>query len=287
MSASSPVPGAGGCPHCYGLGYVDDGVSPLGIPVTRTCMCQHLRDLTRNLERAWVGLSKAPAIKTSPLVGCEAANLYITATDADLRAHLRHVALRQSPQWSFRVASDADLMTAWLAPVALAGQEIIDPDAYQVSTAKATLVDLIEPPRLLVLRLGVKSARNSAMPEVFLETLRHREHLRGPVWLVDQPQQRLDANHRCFDGEALDHIRNWKRLALSKEVPGALPDSLPGRARPSLTVQMIGEDEAPEVQGASADHEGVTPASLGNAAGGTRRVALPKPPPPKKRAPVR
>ena len=278
------VPGAGGCPHCYGLGYVDDGVSALGIPVTRTCACQHILDLTRNLERAWAGLSKAPALKTTPLLGHEAANLYVTATDADLRAHLRHVGLRQTPQWSFKVASDADLMTAWLAPIALAGQEIIDPDAYQVSTTKATLVDLVEPPRLLILRLGVKSARNAAMPEVLLETLRHREHLRAPVWLVDQPLQRLTVDHRCFSDEALDHIRGWKRLTLSNGAAAAT--AVP--AVPPLFVQMLGASEAPEPEPAGEEPAEAAASGFSGGAGGTRRVALPnKPPAPKKRPSLR
>lgn len=176
-------------------------------------------------------MTLAPRIDHSPLFEYVESNLYLTASDEDLRAHLKHVALRMGLQWGLQVISDSDLMTAWLSPVSLLGKEIIDPEAAAISTEKATLVDLIEPPTLMVLRLGVKAARNSAMSEVFLETLYHRIHIGKPLWVVDQPAKKLDHSHMCFSEEALRLMGSWDRLELSGTVsePGIeVPLASPG-----------------------------------------------------------
>lgn len=216
-----------GCDKCFHTGALDVGFTDVGIPITRPCACQIARDIVRNVNRAWANLSSAPRIEESPLSGLTSENVYITASDASLRAHLRHVGLRMGPHWGFKVHTDSDLMTAWLAPVAIAGKEILDPEATAVSTEKATLVDLTEPPELLILRLGVKSARNSAMPEVLLEALYHRAHIGKPVWIVDQPTRLFNPAHIAFGEDALHHITQWKRVALD-EVPHGLSIELVG-----------------------------------------------------------
>lgn len=209
-----------GCEKCYHTGAIEVGTNDVGVPVTRPCSCQIAQDIARNVNRAWANLIAAPQIESSPLRELTGTNVYITATDTSLRAHLRHVGLRMGPMWGFRVHTDADLMTAWLAPIAIAGKEILDPEATAVSTEKATLVDLVEPPELLILRLGVKSARNSAMGEVLLEALQHREHIGKPVWVVDQPTRPFDPAHIAFSEETLYIINQWERVALDKRGPG-------------------------------------------------------------------
>jgi len=76
------------------------------------------------------------------------------------------------------------------------------------------LVDLIEPPALLVLVCGVKAARNEAMPEVFLEALRHREHLSKPTWVVDQPSYPLGDGHISYSYAVGDFLSEWPRVKL-------------------------------------------------------------------------
>ena len=219
-----------GCDKCFHTGAIEDGANEVGIPITRPCSCQIARDIVRNVNRGWPNLIAAPQIDGSPLSELTNTDVYITASDASLRAHLRHVALRMGAWWGFKVHTDADLMTAWLAPIAIAGKEILDPEATAVSTEKATLVDLVEPPELLILRLGVKSARNSAMGEVLLEALLHRAHIGKPVWVVDQPGRLFDPSHLAFSEDALHHIQQWERVALDEVKPG-------------LTIEMVGSGE--------------------------------------------
>ena len=202
------------CPKCWGSGAIELERTHMGIPITQPCPCTLAKDMIMNLNRGWPGLSKSSKIESTPLMDYVNECLYITAFDEVLRVHLRHAAIRMGWTWNFKVITDSDLMTAWLSPVSLIGKEILDPDAAAVSSAKATLVDLVEPPDLLIIRLGVKNARNVAMPEVFLETLFHRRHLERPVWVVDQPIRRLDANHLCYSDEAVRTLSSWKHLDL-------------------------------------------------------------------------
>jgi len=122
------------CKHCFGTGSLDAGVDARGVPLTKSCVCQIARDLVRNLNRGWAGLSSAGKVDGSPLLPFVDKNLYVTATDNTLRSHLRHVGLRASPYWGFKVVTDSDLMTAWLSPAAFVGKEILDPDSASVSS---------------------------------------------------------------------------------------------------------------------------------------------------------
>jgi hypothetical protein len=226
-----------GCEKCFGTGSLDAGEDDHGIPLTKPCKCQIARDIVYNVNQAWAGLSTAPKVDESPLSGHQDGDLYITATDLTLRAHLRHVGFRAGPYWYFKVHTDSDLMTAWLSPASLLGKEILDPDAATVSTEKATLVDLVEPPELLILRLGVKSARNSATPEVLLEALFHRAHIGKPTWVVDQPARRFDPSHIAFSEDALHLINQWEHIALDELQPGCVIEMIDGVPRDAAPVQ--------------------------------------------------
>lgn len=255
------------CDKCYGKGYLDAGTDARGIPLTKPCPCQIAKDTIRNVNRAWAGLTAAPKIERSPLVKHTGGNLYVTATDATLRAHLRHVGLRNGPYWGFKVVTDSDMMTAWLSPIGLVGKEILDPDAATVSTEKATLVDLVDPPELLVVRLGVKSARNSAMGEVLLEALYHRSHVGKPTWVVDQPTRRFDPSHLAFSEDGLHHIQQFPRVVL---------DDVPEGLAIELVSSSEGEPStAPRATGSMTLSAGYS--SPGASVGSTTRIERPEP----------
>lgn len=203
------------CKECGGRGAVDMAEGPHGIPQTRRCRCVLLRDIQDNVERGWKGLILAPKIESSVLLECLNTNLKITANELTFKAHLRHVALRQGPDWKFKVTTDAGLMSAWLANMAVMGKEVFDPDAMEVTSQVAfTLEDLVVPPELLVIRLGVKAARNSAMPEVLLESLTLREHVGKPTWILDHPSQPLSEGHLCYSDAVGDYVSTFKSLDL-------------------------------------------------------------------------
>ena len=207
------------CPQCRGTGrlFLRDG--DYG-PVTRRCDCVLMRDIISNVERGWPGLIKAgAAIPESPLKEHQGASLCVRSNLQVFQNHLRYLALRSGPDWNFKVVTDADLMVAWLANVSLSGVDIGDPDVARPSLKSLTLLDLVIPPELLIIRLGVKTARNVAMPEVFLEALMHREHEGLPTWVVDQPSKPLSEGHLCWSTEIQHYLSSWKKIKLQGNTP--------------------------------------------------------------------
>lgn len=208
-------PGSPDCPKCHGDGFLRGDTGGPHPPSYDMCSCVLLRELRTNMERAMPGLSHSPVVESSPLLDRERDNLFITANDEWFRAHLRHVVVRNPPTWFARVCSDADLVTAWLATVSLQGNQILDPDANAVSLTHATIADLVTPPDLLIVRMGIKAARNAACSEVLVEAINLRDHAGKPTWVWDTPTQRLVPGH-LFHSEAVDGVlRRWERVTES------------------------------------------------------------------------
>jgi hypothetical protein len=182
-------------------------------PTFHRCKCVLRGDLIANVERGLKGLSRAEVVAKSPLLEKITENLWVTAEEREFMAHLRHVGLRQPSIWMFRVHSDAELVTAWLATVALGGKDIIDADAHKISTRFLTVPDLAVPPDLLVIRMGVKVARNAAAPEVLAEAINIRYHEDKPTWIWDQPSQPLNAGHLCWSDQVERVLRPWQHLS--------------------------------------------------------------------------
>lgn len=204
------------CPHCEGFGSIETETIPPHPPSFRRCECVLRLDLLQNVERALKGLSEVPPIKSSPLVEREEGNLWITAGD-DFLSHLRHVGVRKPLTWYLKVISDAELTTSWLASIALQGKDILDADAYKVSTKHLTIPDLVVPPDLLVIRMGIKVARNSAAAECLGEALNTRYHEGKPTWLWDQPHHPLNTGHLFWSDLVARIIGKWDHLTLRPE----------------------------------------------------------------------
>jgi hypothetical protein len=178
------------------------------------------------MERGWRGLSGAKMLPKSPLIGKENSDLWITSRDKTLRGHLKAVVAKHNPRWYFAVVTDTDLMDAWLHRIPsqdLRDADIMDKRQKERPTDRYTaLVDLVEPPDLLIIRLGVKVARNSAMPEVLLETLHHRAHLSKFTWIVDHPDQQLAEGHISWDPRVGEFLSDWAYIGL-KDIPEDSP----------------------------------------------------------------
>ena len=206
MSAPNPE-----CSVCGGSGMVEAPPDPPHPPSFDRCECALRKDILTNVERGYPGLSVAPVIEKTPLLGQHAENVWVT-TGQTFFAHLRHVAVRQPATWSFKVISDAELVTAWLATAGLGSGEIIDPDAYKVSTKYMTIPDLVSPPDLVVIRMGIKVARNVAAPEVLAEALNTRLHARKPTWVWDTKASPLDTGSLFWSTEVASVLSSFKRL---------------------------------------------------------------------------
>ena len=208
------------CPKCHGHGLIFHA-DLKGPPVSDVCTCVLRDQIIANMERGMRGLSKAEPLSSggvSPLSKFVDKDLWITASPDWLRSHLRHTIARMpnAYRWGFKVVTDSDLVVAWLATAALQGTNIRDADfhseAAPVSLNKLTLVDIADPPELLIIRLGVKAARNSATPEVLLEALTHRAHMRKPTWLWDQPDNRLTEGHLSYSHMVVEFAGAYERI---------------------------------------------------------------------------
>lgn len=185
-----------------------------GPSALQLCTCALYKIILANVDRGWPGLSDAPKVPSSPLSNLVGKNVWITAENEWFRAHMRHVAVRMPPAWGFRVASDAELIQAWLATVALKGEvEIYDADVRESRSMKhLTLMDIALPPSLLVVRLGVKTARNVAMSEVLEEAIGMRLHERRPTWVWDQTGRPFDELHICYSPTMMETMLGWDRV---------------------------------------------------------------------------
>ena len=205
------------CKKCGGLGYIQKDDGHMGMPQAIQCDCVIDKALDSQAERAWTHLSVAPIRKRSPLNKKCHQNLVVTATPDQLRLHLRS-ALGQlrNPNLFVKVIGDHTLMSAWLGSMQIQGMDIADPD-FQRDLKVYSLDDLAEAPYLMVIRLGTKMARNAAMPEVIVETIEIRDHLKKPTWLIVDPAKPLEEGHIYWSPMLIDMIKPWTHVNLNEK----------------------------------------------------------------------
>jgi hypothetical protein len=174
------------------------------------------------MERIWKSLSESRMSEglreAAPLHGLVNRNLWITATELRFRAHLKAVAFRQDTLWDCRVYSDKDLLSAWLKTARAQGHKIYDTQLDEdVGFAAMDIDELVEPPGLVILMLGVKTTPNKEGPNCLLEALTCRKHISRPTWIVDQPDQQVDRPHHRFYSDTLDSLlSHWPHIQLTK-----------------------------------------------------------------------
>lgn len=204
------------CPQCGGRGFIY-GASMLDGGRSCDCTLDFLR--RQNMEKIWKSLSGAkdvPELRANPpLLMLTNRDLWITAKESVFRAHLKAVCYAKHPMWDAKVASDKDLVKAWLNTAYAQGHKIYDTEIDNVTVSAMYIDELVEPYDLVVLMLGVKEAPNKEAPNVLLEALQTRRHLGRPTWVVDQPQRRVDRiEHRCYSEQLEGMLSHWPHVAL-------------------------------------------------------------------------
>lgn len=248
------------CPKCKGRGVVPVMVDLGGGKMwpgggTQNCDCMFKRDLIANVKRVWKVLMNVESAEDSPLLAMTNQNLWITASNYDLRRHLRYVAFRMGTRWDARVIADATLVTAWLSSV----KDVFDADVLlerdgfnreRPSEHYFTLVDLAVPFDLLIIRLGVKAAKNREMPNVLAEAVNEREQQGKPTWIVDSPIKPLAPGHICYNDAVVEMLDGFRRVILSD-----------GAHVPAGVTTAAQQYKAPRRAGATAGAADATPAS--------------------------
>jgi hypothetical protein len=177
-----------------------------------------------NMERGWKGLTKVGPVRETPLAEMVRRNCWLTSSLQDLQKHLGRVAFDKGRHFNFKVITDVSLISAWL----YSANEVFDADAHMhkqtagMEDRYSRIEDLVEGWDLLIIRLGVKTARNVAAPEVLLEALQIREQQGRATWIVDSPGYPLSPGHISFDVRVGEFLELWDHRILSEEDrPGA------------------------------------------------------------------
>ena len=181
----------------------------MGIPQAVPCECRVLKLLNAQADRAWSGLSDLAVKKKTPLLDRVGKDTIVIADKSSLSSHLRSALWHsKTPNKFVKVVSDATLMSAWLSTLTMSNSEIYDPD-FKRDVKAGSLEDLSEAPDLLIIRLGIKSARNSAMPEVLIEAVELRLHLGKPTWIVTEPDRPLEDGHIAWSRGVDETLDGW------------------------------------------------------------------------------
>ena len=220
------------CKRCGGSRFVSmpreqwppDVIQPqMPCPACSTAQAaeRELQEGEARLRAAWACLPKVSPARSSPLLKRLRDNLRVRCNLADLRSHVALVVrsqLRQEPLFHLRVCTDIDLVTSWL----YSANEIGDADASshimdeeREDPIYRRMPDLVNPPDLLVLRLGIKLAPNKALPDLVLETLYAREHLDRPTWIIEKAGDPLTSAFPCYSKNLMEFLSDWPCVDLS------------------------------------------------------------------------
>lgn len=201
------------CQKCGGRGFIEViPEDPRLPPEYDECDCTERMAIIRNLERGWKGLVKAPDIEETSLLELTRRDVRITALRDTFRSHLRRAGIIKGRNWNFKVVTDADLVRAWLSNVPDGPRGMMSADGEWVPLdhySHTPLVDLIDPPALLIICLWEQVAKNREMPNVLSQVLLQREHNGKPTWVVDTPLLPFREGHRCYSQESSTLVKDW------------------------------------------------------------------------------
>lgn len=239
------------CKECGGRGVITKPIGKDKVPSVFACKCVMLRNIVFNVEKCWPGLSKAKKVKQSPLQGREGESLWITASQETFRAHMRYISFRKGPHWKFRGCSDKDLVNAWLAVAKAEGRNILDNEVAESTIQYMTLEDLVEPPDLLVILLGVKRSSNKSMPDLVVEAINSRAFCNKPTWVVDSPSNPLRPGHLCYSAEVHEILSSYRHLKIGGAAKPNRASTPTSRPRPSSP--RIEREARPHHEGSGSD----------------------------------
>lgn len=175
-----------------------------------------------NMERIWKSLSEVPLLpgmREKPLLGgLLSKNVWITTNNTIFKSHLKALAFNMSSMWECRVYEDGQLLDSWFGTAKAQGVKIFDLEVDKSTLEAIDIRDLVVPPELLILMLGVKHLPNKESPNALLEAIATRRHVGKPTWLIDQPDQPIDQPYHKFYSETLESwISYWPHLQLGKQ----------------------------------------------------------------------
>jgi hypothetical protein len=198
------TPEEGVCPHCKNKGFI--WVNHFDM---EKCICSLQESLEQKLHPTLRGITSHLSAKKLKKNGISIdSDLYLQSPWHKARIFLasaikeRH---RTKP-FNHNVVADSEILNAWLSPARRESFEGDERDA-QFAQQVATLDDLVRPPDLLIVRLGILGYKNQAMAGILLESIMlRREVERKPTWVIIDPDEPLVEGHRCWSQALVKYL---------------------------------------------------------------------------------
>lgn len=155
-------------------------------------------------------------VRRSALEGRLGESLWIRADRDTLVAHLARGLRAAGKIELVRIASDADLVDAWLANVGDLRDDEAAAHRGEQEDRFRNVSDLAAPPKLLVLYVGVRAAQLADLPDLILEAIHVREHRGKATWVVDTSDRPL-AEGRCpaWREDVAAKLAGWATVRLN------------------------------------------------------------------------
>lgn len=197
------------CPKCGGKGHIrvdppEDTHNPF--PDYERCVC-----LIESKFRQEVGedIYNAEQLDESPFLELADEDTYIKGTRKKLLPHLRYVLQEKGFNFFFRDVTDQNLVDAWLGK-----SERTDVPDQNVSEGFKSLADAVEPPDLLIIRIGNKRLPNKELPNVIFESVVMRRDNADPTWILNSPDQPFadggpnSEGHPCYSNQLNEYFED-------------------------------------------------------------------------------
>lgn len=255
QTAPTRSPGNPACSRCRGVGDVQiEGVWVHCVCVARLSKVQRVRacwppDVLRAAGRN--------EVRQSALDGRLGENLRIRAERSVLVSHLARAVVAAGRIELVRIASDADLVDAWLANVGGIRDDEAAGHRGEQEARYRNVSDLVAPPKLLVLYVGVRAARLADLPDLILEAIQVRQQRGLATWVVDTVDRPMGEG-RCpaWREDLAAQLAGWPtvRLNSTREV---------GEVDVELTAEPHLKRRPDSKLLAAAERDGWTPKTIG------------------------
>lgn len=210
------------CTTCNGQGVIeiDDLTSAL-------CHCTRTRLMRAHLGPEIASAKKrkdtplyerGPTPSDPPIIDRTRENLFIKGHWPDLIAHFRYALICKGLMFRFQVITDERIKTVYVGADSFEKRAREERD--QIKKTYNSLQDIVCEHDLTIIRLGFLGHKNRSMPGALKEALMLREVQRKPTWIIEDPKNPFDLNHKAYSDEVAEYINsNYAIMDLVEDRP--------------------------------------------------------------------
>jgi hypothetical protein len=192
------------CAHCQGTGriLIDD-------ITMKECVCAFAKAVRTHLGDIALAsvLDESPFFTMDEEGGTDLTlqNLLIKSYWEDLVPHLKLVLIRKGLRFKFLVTTDQRILGVYLGKESYAARSKNKRDEVEVYNGLGDLLGADQD--LVIVRLGVQSYKNQALPGILKEALLLRGITRKAIWLLEEPDNKFGPGHIAYNEDVAEYIR--------------------------------------------------------------------------------